>query len=213
MTSNKNPWTLISPEDYEGHMSSLEVNQLHFLSDCFKQALTHFDPSEVAIVGCGTGNGLEHIDTAYTKRMTVVDINSNFLEVLKKRYKNRIKGLEVIHDDLNNCILQNPHYSLIFAGLVFEFVETTSLLKKISKWLRTNAIFRVVLQIPNKYLPDVSETKFESLKNLNSIVKLVDVEQFRNECKRLCLNEIESSIETLKSGKSFYIGTFKKSHA
>lgn len=209
-TTSNNPWTTISADDYEGHMNSPDVNQLSFLSGCFKQAMIDYRPSDIAIIGCGTGNGLEHIDTACTKRITVVDINPRFLEVLKSRYGNCIEGLEIVHDDLNHCILPKSQYALVFAGLVFEYVNTTLLLKKISNWLRTNAVFKVVLQIPNKTLPEVSDTKFKSLKKIGSIVNLVDVEQFRNDCNGYGLTEIKSSVETLKSGKSFYVGAFKK---
>ena len=213
MTYKENPWATISPDDYEGHMSSPNVKQLTFLADCLKQGLTKYAPEEVAIIGCGTGNGLEYIDPACTKHTTVVDINASFLEVLKRRYEHRIPGLEIVHDDLNHCALQPNQYSLIFAGLVFEYLESYTLLQKISEWLREDAIFQVVLQRPSHNLPEISETKYVSLKTLKSIVKLVDIEQFCRECQQCNLLEVERRMVTLDSGKSFYVGMFKKTLA
>lgn len=209
MTVEKNPWIEISPEEYDGHMSSPSVNQFGFLSDCFRQALVEYSPSHVAIVGCGTGNGLEHIDNSCTKITTVIDINLEFLEKLRQRFENKISGLEIVHDDLCECEL-DQRYSLVFVALVFEFLNPKILLSKISRWLNSDAVLKVVLQCPNPTLPDVSETKYKSLKKLNKIVNLVDVEYFRNECACHGLVEIDRSLKTLKSGKSFYIGTYKK---
>ncbi|MBN2341935.1 MAG: class I SAM-dependent methyltransferase [Deltaproteobacteria bacterium] len=209
MTVRDNPWKSISPEDYEGHMSSPAVNQLGFLSDCFRRCLQTYSPRNVAVIGCGTGNGLEHIETTCTTRTTVVDMNPAFLEVLRSRYAARISGLEIVEGDLLQCELPGE-YSLIFGGLVFEFVPYKKLLRRVAEWLTVDGIFSVVLQLPNSNLPDVSDTRFERLKTLNQIVQLVDVPQFIQHCVQLQLHQIDDCVQTLNSGKSFYIGTFQK---
>jgi ubiquinone/menaquinone biosynthesis C-methylase UbiE len=192
-------------------MGCPEVNQLEFISCCFKDTLAEYSPPDVAIFGCGTGNGLEYIDNSCTGRVTVVDINSHFLQVVKERFANKIRGLSIIHEDLNNCTLNHDQYSLIFVSLVFEFVDMKNFLKKIYEWLKSGGVFRVVLQLPNDALPHVSQTKFESIKKLGSIAKVVDIEEFKKECTNIGLKETETSIHTLESGKSFYLGTYKKS--
>ncbi|MBN2719352.1 MAG: class I SAM-dependent methyltransferase [Deltaproteobacteria bacterium] len=210
MKQSKNPWLTVSPEDYEGHMNSPGVNQLSFLADCVGNALAQYRPSEVAIIGCGTGNGLAHVDNAYTKRTTVVDIHPAYLSVLTQRYAAQIAGLEVVCADLNHCVLDEDAYSLIFAGLVFEFLDPELLMDKISRWLRHRAVLSVVLQMRSEGLPSVSDSGYDSLKRLGPIVNLIDVPRFRNICQQRHLFETDSCIHVLPSGKSFYVGTYQK---
>jgi len=70
-----NPWHTIQAEDYEGHMASPDVGQLQVLNKLFKTVLEEQRPVSVAILGCSTGNGFEHIDTAITRRVVGIDIN------------------------------------------------------------------------------------------------------------------------------------------
>lgn len=199
----------ISPEDYEQHMSHPSVNQHRFLGDCFHRALVKHAPTEILVIGCGTGNGLEHIDSAVTHRTTVIDFNARFLNVVKQRFQNTVCGLEVIHGDLHRCLLPQGCYSMVYAGLVFEFIQPDVVLKKISQSLQPGGILEVVLQIPSETLPTVSATGIESMKQLKSIAKLVNIEEFCELCSHLKLTLIGSCEQTLDSGKSFFIGTFQ----
>ena len=205
-----NPWLKIPVEDYEGHMGSPNVNQLSFLSSTFKKALEHHDSFTVALLGCATGNGLEHVKRESTHRVTAVDINPEYLEVLRQRYGNSLPGLEIVQDDLESCELEKQAYSLIFAGLVFEYLEPLALLQKIAKWLKVNGILVTVLQLPDDGA-SVTETPYTSLKSLNSIMSLIDPKQFKIIADDVGLMAIEQKFITLETGKSFYIGTYQKS--
>ncbi len=211
MIQHDNLWTSISPEDYENHMSGAAVNQHKFLSDCFKVAMVKNSPQEILVIGCGTGNGLEHIDPNITYRTTVIDINREFLEVVRQRYQKKIPGLEIMHEDLKYCDFQQESYSMVYAGLVFEFVEPKLILKKLIRVLRQNSKLEVVLQLPNANAPIVSPTSIESVENLNSIIKLVDIQEFCEMCKNMGMQLVNSYIETLDTGKSFFLGSFQKS--
>ena len=57
-----NPWLTIPAEDYEAHMASPEVGQLQVLNQLFKMVLEEHRPESLAVLGCSTGNGFEHID-------------------------------------------------------------------------------------------------------------------------------------------------------
>jgi SAM-dependent methyltransferase len=205
-----NPWLLIPAADYEGHMSAPHIAQAQFLSQVFKEALRVYDASTVAQLGCATGNGLEHIDPAATRRLSCVDINPEYLAILRARYGERIAGLEVVEADLATCRLQPGAYSLIFTGLVFEYVAPKILLPKIADWLRPDGVLVVVLQILAQGLPEVSESPYQSLKLLESIMRLVSPQEFRSTAENESLGEIESKIVTLESGKAFYVGTFTR---
>jgi ubiquinone/menaquinone biosynthesis C-methylase UbiE len=210
MRVHENPWMSISPEDYDRHMGHPSVKQHRFLADCFHGALVKHAPAEILVIGCGTGNGLEHIDSRVTHRTTVIDFNARFLNVVKQRFQNALPGLEVIHDDLHHCSLPQGCYSMVYAGLVFEFVQPDIVLKKIVHSLRNGGVLEVVMQLPSETLPTVSSTGIESMKQLKLSAKLVNVKQFCELCSHMKLALIGSSEQTLDSGKSFFIGTFKK---
>ena len=69
MSSMNNPWLQLSLADYEGHMSSPEVQQLAALSDLFAEALAICRPASLAVVGVAGGNGLDRIDGYITKHI------------------------------------------------------------------------------------------------------------------------------------------------
>ncbi len=159
----KNPWLNISASDYEGHMGLPEVNQLSFLGDVFKKSLGKYDNSSVAYLGCATGNGLEYISSKKTHKLTAIDINPEYLEILRERYQTIIPKLEIIEADLNNFEGSGHRYSLIFAGLLFEYLSPEPLLGKISTWLGEDGVVVVVLQLEDTKVEKISVTPYSTL--------------------------------------------------
>jgi SAM-dependent methyltransferase len=205
-----NPWLQIPASDYEGHMGSPHVAQLSFLAQAFKESLDKYESSSIAMLGCATGNGLEYVKKDTTRRVTAIDINPEYLEIVRKRYEGRVLGLEVMEADLEACTVENQAYSLIFAGLIFEYLEPRILLPKIARWLRSGGVMVSILQLPAQHLARVSETPYVSLKALNPVMKLVSPQQFQSIANDAGLQEIEAKTVTLESGKPFYIGTYTK---
>jgi len=205
-----NPWLRIPASDYEGHMGSPNVAQQSFLAQTFKESLDNHDSSTIALLGCATGNGLEYVNNNATQRVTAIDINPEYLEILRQRYEGRVPGLEALEADLEVCAIENQAYSLIFAGLIFEYLEPRVLLPKIANWLRLGGVMVSILQLPAQHLSRVSETPYTSLKTLKSIMKLVSPQQFESMANDAGLVEIEAKTVTLESGKRFYIGTYAK---
>jgi SAM-dependent methyltransferase len=205
-----NPWLHIPAADYEGHMSSPAIAQQQFLAGVFKKSLENYDSTSVALLGCATGNGLEHMNAEITRKVTAVDINPEYLQILRERYAGSVAGLEVVHADLETCVLENAAYTLIFAGLLFEYVRPGVLLPKIAGWLGAGGVLVVVLQLPAENLPHISESRFDSLRTLGSIMRLVTPQEFKGMAGEAGLRESEARIVTLESGKSFYIGTYSR---
>ena len=205
-----NPWLRIPASDYEGHMRSPKVAQQSFLAQTFKETLENHDSSTIALLGCATGNGLEYVNNNATRRVIAIDINPEYLEILWQRYEGRVPGLEVLEADLEICTIENQAYSLVFAGLIFEYLEPLVLLPKIANWLRLGGVMVSILQLPAQHLPQVSETPYTSLETLNAIMKLVSPNQFESMANDAGLLEIEAKTVTLESGKPFYIGTYAK---
>jgi hypothetical protein len=71
MTS-PNPWSLVPAADYEAYMGPEGADLLAPLSAVFQEAWLAAQPERVLVVGCATGNGLEHVDPAVTRRVAEV---------------------------------------------------------------------------------------------------------------------------------------------
>ena len=203
------PWLEIPASDYDGHMRSPNVAQQQFLAEVFKQSLVKHDCSTIALLGCATGNGLEYVKDETTQKVTAIDFNPDYLEVLRQRYAGRIAGLEVMEADLETCRLDEKAYSLIFAGLIFEYLDARILLAKIVRWLRPGGVLVSILQLTSPYAKRVSESPFKSLNRLNSVMELILPQRFTSMANEAGLQEMAAETVTLKSGKSFYIGTYR----
>jgi SAM-dependent methyltransferase len=206
-----NPWLSIPASDYEGHMDHPNVAQLSFLGRTFGDSIIKYDCDSVAYLGCATGNGLEYVNHKKTHKITVIDINPEYLEILQERFKLKIPNLETIEADLNEYNGNNQQYSLIFAGLLFEYLTPITLLIKIATWLERGGALVVVLQLEDQHIKKVSDTPYTSLKLLNSIMKPVSVQDFRLMASEAGLKEIDDQRVVLESGKAFYIGAYQKS--
>lgn len=95
-----NPWLYIPASDYDAHMALPEVAQAQALSSLMAAALAEYAPSSLAVIGCATGNGFEHINTAHTPRVVGIDINPDYLKILGVRFGGRIPRLELIEADI-----------------------------------------------------------------------------------------------------------------
>ena len=205
-----NPWLHIPASDYEGHMGNPNVAQLSLLADTFKESLSNHDGTSIALLGCATGNGLEYIDSSVTRQLMVIDINPEYLQILQDRYQKLIPTLNIVEANLESYENGIQTYSLIFAGLIFEYLDPVVLLSKIVNWLKDEGVLVAVLQLPEENIKKVSETSYSSLKTLNSIMRLITGQEFGKMANESGLREIEGKKITLESGKSFYAGTYEK---
>jgi len=208
--NSSNPWLSIPWEDYEGHMASPEVLQAQFISETFGSVLREYSPKVTAVLGCSTGNGFEYIDPSVTQKIIGVDINPEYLEVLQDRYRSSLPGLKLICADLATLELDAGSCDLIFCGLVFEYVEPRDLVVKMARWLGFKGKLIVVLQLPSEKSKVVSETKYESLKRLDPIMRLVEPEVVQRACSEVGLSEIRACTQILETQKAFFVGHYTK---
>lgn len=191
-------------------MSSPGIAQQQFLAQIFQESLSRYDNTSIALLGCTTGNGLEFINPTKTQKVTAVDINPEYLNILRQRFNKSFDGLEIIEANLETYSLTPSTYTLVFAGLVFEYIDPHIFLPKIVNGLSKNGVLISILQLPSKNLAKVSESKYESLKTLAPIMNLVDPIQFTRIANDLGLTTLETRIITLPSGKPFFIGAYTK---
>ena len=116
-----NPWLDISEADYVGHMSSPAVGQRPVLGRLLGDALETVRPNTLLVLGCSTGNGLEHVNPTVTSRVVVVDVNPEYLRRLRERFPNPMFDLDVRCGDLNDVELEREAYDMVHAALLFEY--------------------------------------------------------------------------------------------
>ena len=204
----ENPWLRISASDYEGHMRHENVAQQQFLATIFKASLEKYDSRSLALLGCATGNGLEYATYNAVRRVTAIDINPEYLEILRQRYEGYVPGLEIINADLETYMMEDRAYTLILAGLIFEYVDPIKLLSNIVKGLRPGGVMVSILQMPAEDSKKISETPYKSLNKLDFIMKLIPPRAFKRMANNAGLQEIEETTIRLQSGKPFCIGAY-----
>lgn len=162
----QNPWLEIAHEDYEGHMT--EVGQAQVLNKLTKYALEKYKPQTFALLGCATGNGLEHVNAEVTNTVYAVDINPDYLQVVEEKFSDRIKNLQTLNIDIAKSELTFNDIDLVFAGLILEYVEPIGALNRIIKVLSDRGVLVIVIQ-KNKKTTFVSKTKYKSLEKLSGV--------------------------------------------
>jgi len=203
-----NPWLTIPAADYEGHMGSPEVGQLAFLSEVFRDALNAYQPRRLLVVGCATGNGFEHIDRDSCEGVVAVDINPEYLSVLKTRFPDA--AIQTRCEDVAKCEFDTASFDLIHCALIFEYVDPSSVVGKLARWLRPGGVLVVVLQLPHDNAAAVSATPYSSLRRLEPIMRLVDPAKLERLAREVRLSELQRETRTLVSGKRFYVAVFSR---
>lgn len=203
----KNPWLNIKHNDYDNHMT--EVGQAQVLSGLVKYCADKYLPEHFALLGCATGNGLEHINPDITNKVYAIDINQDFLHLTKEKFGEQINGLEIVKADIQNEELFIKNIDLFFVGLVLEYVDPTVALKKIIKTLNHNGILFIVLQKSNQ-ISFVSKTKYKSLETLSTISKEVEEAEVDKYLKINNMELIRKEEIKLTESKSFITLEYKK---
>ncbi len=205
-----NPWQQIPSNDYEAHMSAAHVQQLQVLNEIFRKVLDQFTPKSICIPGCTNGNGFEHLIDRELSTVLGIDINYRYLAECRAWFAEDLPSLNLVCADIEEFEMSNARFDLIHAALIFEYIDVKRAIPNFSDWLRYGGILSVVLQLNSETSEPVSETPFESIKKLSSIIKLVDERDFVYSAEKSGLKEIYSSQINLQKGKKFYVGYFKK---
>ncbi len=208
-----NPWLTIRAEDYERHMADPQVRQTEFLNGVFKGLLRSHPARRLLVVGCSTGNGFEHMDFHAVERVVAVDINPEYLAILRGRFGEHLDKIETICADINDCDRPDGEFDLVHCALIFEYVNADSTVRQLSRWLAPGGIMSVVLQLDDSAHEAVTDTAYQSLKHLEGFMKLVESERFDAIAAANGFEIIERRTRRLDSGKEFYVALFKKQTA
>ena len=190
-------------------MQAPEVQQLALLSEIFGNVLRERKPASVAVLGIAGGNGLEHIDTAVTRRICGIDIHPEYLAVTRQRFAG-LPGLELHCIDLAADDVTLAPVELVHAALVFEHAGWGKALESAVELLIRPGILSVVLQLPSTQTAGVSGTAFASMQTLASGFRFIEPAAFCDELAQRGLALASQSTHPLPAGKAFWSGVFEK---
>lgn len=177
---DRNPWLDVPVEDYLGHMGSEAVGQLPVLADLFGEALAHFSPRRLLILGCGTGNGFDRIDPGVTRRVTGVEINPAYLEILRAERPSPPFELDLACGDAAVYPIAEAAYDLVYAALIFEYVAWRDLVPRVARGVATGGGCAVVLQLPSPMAPAVSRSDYPGVRVLEPLFRFVDPAELKS---------------------------------
>jgi SAM-dependent methyltransferase len=148
MSASPNPWSVVPAADYERYMGPDGLDQLGTLGALFQEVVLAAQPDRLLIAGCGTGNGLEHVDPSVTHRVVGVDVNLQYLGIARQRFFHLGPRLELYCADITEFKATPGSFDLIHAALLLEYLHPEVLVRRVVEWLADHGTCAVVLQLP-----------------------------------------------------------------
>jgi SAM-dependent methyltransferase len=201
-----NPWTVVPAADYERHMGPQGVDQLAPLSALFQEAYLATQPDRVLVLGCATGNGLEHVNPAVTQNVVGVDVNLQYLGIARQRFMHLGPKLELFCSEAEKFRSQPGAFNLVHAALVFEYLHPEVLVRRIAEWIAPGGSCSVVLQLPGGEGGPTAPTK--TLQIIEKAKRLVPPEELTRLFEHYGLSRKRAKAVPLKYGRSFWAGVF-----
>ncbi len=200
-----NPWTVVPAADYEAHMGPAGVDQLAPLSQIFQEVYAATQPDRLLLLGCATGNGLEHVNPAVTKRIVGVDVNLQYLGVARQRFFHLGPRLELYCSDAERFRAVPASFDLVHAALLFEYLRPDALVPRMAEWLAPGGTACAVLQLPGGEGPP---SPSRAMQLIARAMRLVPPEELTAAFARQGLPLRRARTVPLRGGKAFWVGSF-----
>lgn len=204
------PWLDIPLDAYEAHMALPEVGQASMLADIFGALLREHLPETVAVLGCAGGNGLERIDPAATSRVVCVDINQQYLDVLRERHQGRFARLQTTCLDIERRLVLCEPVSLVWAALLFEYVDPCAAMNRIAHLIADDGILATVVQEHDTDRPAVTPSPYTCLEALAPALRHVAPSRLAALAAGLGLYEMRRQRVATAAGKHFTVQVFQR---
>jgi SAM-dependent methyltransferase len=203
--STPNPWTVVQADDYERYMGPEGVDELASLAAIFQEAYVAGQPDRVLVLGCGTGNGLEHVNPTVTQRIVGVDVNLQHLGIARQRYFHLGPRLELFCAEVEKFRAGAARFDLVHAALVFEYVYPEVLVRRISEWLSDEGACSVVLRLPGGERP---EPPSKALRIIEKAAKLVSPDELVQLFEHYGLPKRRERTVPTRRGRSLWVAAF-----
>jgi ubiquinone/menaquinone biosynthesis C-methylase UbiE len=204
----RNPWLDIPLEDYEAHMTLPYVGQAQLLSELFGKAIAEFRPRSVAVLGCAGGNGFERIRAGEVERVVGIDISPDYIERTRTRFNARVPALELFVGDVETDSFPFRPVELVFAGLLFEYLDVGRAMPRIRSMLRPRGTLVTVSQLPSS-AAEVTPSPYRSLGTLSSVLRLVSPQTLTELAAASGFEPLDAQIVAALGGKQFHVQAFR----
>ena len=209
MSAADNPWLDIPLSDYEGHMSLPHIGQAHMIATQLATLIRAHAPKSVAVVGCAGGNGFEHLTAPGIERVVGIDINPDYIKQARERHAARIPGLELHVANIESPALLHEPVELIYAALVFEYVDVGAALRALHRNVLQGGLLAVLLQVPHDSLAQVSPSPYTSLQRLGPGMRLVSPDELAQRARQVGFMTLNEEELTSPAGKRFALLTLR----
>jgi SAM-dependent methyltransferase len=199
----RTPWLDIPLGDYEQHMALPQVGQARLLADQLDELLVAYRPSSVAIIGCAGGNGLDRVAGKGVERVVGVDINPLYVEAAARRYGSSVPGLELYAADIESTDRRFEPVDLIFAALLFEYVDPARVMSALRRHCRPRAVLATLVQLPHESMAVVSPSPYVSLQSLEPAMRLVSPASLRAQAEAAGFVQESTTTRASPAGKQF----------
>ena len=149
-----NPWRQLPHDIYEKHMGHENVRQLEMLSRILREQLSliaDITGPAVAILGITGGNGLYNIEAGRYKAVIGLDVNKDYLDICRERYK-RLPELKLHRIDLmaekDRAVDILEQCDLISANLVVSHIRLENFIDIIGR------LEKPIVSVTIQYDPD-----------------------------------------------------------
>src|SRR5688500_5622971 len=153
------------------------------------------------------------MDPQVVSRVVGVDINPAYLDVVAIRYSGRFKVLELCSADISQAQLKFEPVELVYAALVFEYVDVRSALRNLHFACQPDGHLVTLLQLPSVEVAAVTPTAFTSIRTLSSALKFVDPLTFQEMARDAGFALQYGTRATSVAGKEFALHVFQRSAA
>lgn len=205
--STPNPWTVVLASDYERHMGPDGVDQLGPLASIFQEVYLASQPDQVLVLGCGVGNGLEHVDPAVTKRVVGVDVNLQHLGIARQRYFHLGARLELFCAEVEKFRPTGGRFDLVHAALLFEYLHPEVLVRRIAEWVSDEGLCSIVLQLPGG---DLVEAPSKPMRIIEKAMRLVEPEELTQLFEHYGLVRKRERVVPVKHGRRLWAAVFAR---
>lgn len=204
----RNAWLDLPLDDYEAHMALPYVGQAQLLSELLGEALTRYVPRSIALLGCAGGNGFERVITSPVERVIGIDINPAYIERAHARFGHRIAELRLFAGDLETDDFLFKPVELVFAGLLFEYVDVAKVLLQIHSMLQKRGVLMTVIQLPSA-IADVTPSPYTTLGILSGALRLVSPSRLVGLAQDTGFHLEEEHLVRSAGGKDFFVQAFR----